>query len=152
MFPLFATPWTATCQASLSATISQSLLKTHVCWVGEAIQLSHPLSPTSPPAFNFSQHQGPFQWVSFSHQVIKVLELQLQHQSFQWMNIQGWFPLGLTGLISLLSNDCQESAPAAIQVDWAFGNLGYFIMLPGQEVQRGSGLCLMESQHPCCHL
>ena len=56
----------------------------------------------SPPAFNLSQHQGLFQWVSFSHQVAKVLEFQLQHQSFQ-MNIQDWFPLGLTNLISLQS-------------------------------------------------
>ena len=37
------------------------------------------------PAFNLSQHQGLFQWISFSHQVAKVLELQLQHQSFQWI-------------------------------------------------------------------
>ena len=41
-------------------------------------------SPLSPPAFNLSQHQGPFQWVSSSQQVAKLLELQLQHQSFQW--------------------------------------------------------------------
>ena len=47
------------------------------------IQLSHPLSFPSPPAFNLSQHQGLFQWVSSSHQVAKVLELQ--HQSFQWI-------------------------------------------------------------------
>ena len=49
------------------------------------IQPSHPLSSLSPPAFNLSQHQGLFQWVSSSHQVAKVLELQLQHQSFQWI-------------------------------------------------------------------
>ena len=54
-----------------------------VHWVGDAIQPSHPLpSPSSPP-LNFSQHQGLFQWVSSSHQVAKVLEFQLQHQSFQ---------------------------------------------------------------------
>ena len=52
--------------------------------VGDAIQPSHPLSSPSPPAFNLSQHQGLFQWVSSSHQVAKVLEFQLQHQSFQW--------------------------------------------------------------------
>ena len=68
------------------------------------------------------------------------------------MSIQSWLPLGLTGLISLLSNDSQESSPAAFQVDWAFGNLGYFIMPPGREVQSDGCLCLMESQHPCCHL
>ena len=58
--------------------------QTHVHWVGDAIQPSHPLSFPSPPALNLSQHQGLFKWVSSSHQVAKVLEFQLQHQSFQW--------------------------------------------------------------------
>ena len=58
--------------------------QTHVHWVGDAIQLSHPLSSPSPPAFNLSQHQGLFKWVSSLHQVAKVLEFQFQHQSFQW--------------------------------------------------------------------
>ena len=57
--------------------------QTHVHWVGDAIQLSHPLSSPSPPALNLSQHQGLFKWVSSLHQVAKVLEFQLQHQSFQ---------------------------------------------------------------------
>ena len=61
------------------------LTQTHVHWVSDAIQSSHPLSSPSPPAFNLSQHQGLFQWVSSSHQVAKVLEFQLQHQSFQWI-------------------------------------------------------------------
>ena len=61
------------------------LAQTHVHWVGDAIQPSHPLASPSPPAFNLSQHQGLFQWVSSSHQVANVLELQLQHQSFQWI-------------------------------------------------------------------
>ena len=77
------------------------LAQTHVHWVGDAIQPSCPLSSPS-PAFNHSQHQGLFQWVSSSHQVAKLLELQPQHQSLQWMNIH-WFPLELTSLISLLS-------------------------------------------------
>ena len=59
--------------------------QTHVHWVSDAIQPSHPLSSPSPPAFNLSQHQGLFKWVSSSHQVTKVLEFQLQHQSFQWI-------------------------------------------------------------------
>ena len=59
--------------------------QTHVHWVGDAIQPSPPLSSLSPPAFNLSQHQGLFQWVSSLHQVAKVLEFQLQHQSFQWI-------------------------------------------------------------------
>ena len=58
------------------------LAQTHVHWVSDAIQPSHPLSSPSPPALNLSQHQGLFQWVSSSHQVAKVLEFQLQHQSF----------------------------------------------------------------------
>ena len=57
--------------------------QTHVHWVGDAIQPSHPLSSPSPPALNLSQHQGLFKWVSSSHQVAKVLEFQLQHQFFQ---------------------------------------------------------------------
>ena len=58
--------------------------QTHVHWVGDAIQPSHPLSSPSTPALNLPQHQGFFQWVSSLHQVAKVLEFQLQHQSFQW--------------------------------------------------------------------
>ena len=58
--------------------------QTHVHWVGDAIQPSYPLSSPSPPAPNPSQHQSLFQWVSPSHQVAKVLEFQLQYQSFQW--------------------------------------------------------------------
>ena len=50
----------------------------------DAIQPSHPLSSPSSPTFSLSQHQGIFQWVSSLHQVAKVLEFQLQHQSFQW--------------------------------------------------------------------
>ena len=57
--------------------------QTHVHWVCDAIQPSHPLLSPS-PAFNLSQHQGLFQWLSSSHKVAKVLEFQLQHQSLQW--------------------------------------------------------------------
>ena len=58
--------------------------QTHVHRGGDAIQPSYPLSSPSPPAPNPSQHQGLFQWVNSSHEVAKVLEFQLQHQSFQW--------------------------------------------------------------------
>ena len=54
----------------------------HVHWVGDVIQLSHLLLPPSPPGLNHSQHQGLFQWVSSLHQMAKILELQLQRQSF----------------------------------------------------------------------
>ena len=60
--------------------------QTHVHWVGDAIQASHPLSSPSPPGFNLSQDQGLFQWVGSSHQVAKVLHPQLQHQFFQWVD------------------------------------------------------------------
>ena len=68
--------------------------QTHVHRLGDTIQPSHPLWYPS-PTFNLSQHQGLFQWVSSSNQVAKVLEFQLQHQSFQAS------PLGWTGWISL---------------------------------------------------
>ena len=73
---LFVTPWTATRQASLSITNSQSLLML----MSIELMMSSNLSSPSPP--NLSQHQGLFQWVSTSHQVAKLLEFQLQHQSF----------------------------------------------------------------------
>ena len=59
------------------------LTQTHVHSIGDAIQPSHPLSSSSPPAFNLSQYQGLSQGIRSSHQVAKVLEFQLQHQSFQ---------------------------------------------------------------------
>ena len=69
--------------------------QTHVHWVGDAIQPSHPVSSPFPPAFNLSQHRCLFKWVSSSHQVAKVLEFQLP------MNTQDWSPLGWTGWLSL---------------------------------------------------
>ena len=59
--------------------------QTHVLWVGDAIQPSHPLASPSHPALNLFQHQGLFKWVSSLHQMAKVLEFQLQNQSFQWI-------------------------------------------------------------------
>ena len=62
------------------------LAPTHVFWVSDAIQPYHPGFSPFPPAFNLSHHQGLIdQWVNSSHQVVKVLEFQLQHQSFQWI-------------------------------------------------------------------
>ena len=73
---LFETPWTATLPVHCQLP---EFTQTHVHWVSNAIQPSHPLPSPSPPAFNLAQHQGLFQWVSYSHQVAKVLEFQLQH-------------------------------------------------------------------------
>ena len=58
--------------------------QTHVHWVSDAVEPCHPLSSPS-FALNLSQYQGLFQWIGSLHQVAKVLELQLQHQSFQWI-------------------------------------------------------------------
>ena len=57
----------------------------HVHWVSDAIQLSHPLSVPSPLILILSQHQGLFQWIGSLYQLAKVVELQLHHQSFQWI-------------------------------------------------------------------
>ena len=65
--------------------LSPWVCSNHVHWVNDAIQPSHSLSSPSPFASNISQHQGLFQWVSSLHQVTKVSQLQLQHQSFQWI-------------------------------------------------------------------
>ena len=75
------------------------LALTHVHWVRDAIQLSHPLSSPSYPAFNLFQHQGFFQWV----QLAKLLELHSASVSVPMVNMQDWFPSGLTGWISLQS-------------------------------------------------
>ena len=85
--PTLCDPWTAACQASLSATISQSILKLMPIESVMPSNPSHLLSSPSPPAFNLSQHQGLFQLVGSSHQVVKVLELQFQHQSLQWISL-----------------------------------------------------------------
>ena len=84
--------WTTLCNSMNYRTpgfpVDHELRKsteTPVHWVSDAIQPSHPLSFPSPPALNVSEHQGLFQWVSSSHQVAKLLEFQLQHQSFQWI-------------------------------------------------------------------
>ena len=84
--------------------------QTHVHWVSDAIQPSPPLSSPSPPAFNLSQHQGLFKRVSSSHQVVKVLEFQFQHQSFQWIFRTDFFYDGLVGS-PRSPRDSQESSP-----------------------------------------
>ena len=90
------------------------LAQTYVHWVGDAIQPSHPLSSPFLPAFNLSQHQGLFQGVSSSHQVAKVLEFQLQNQSYQWMFRIDCL-LGLTGLISLQSKEQKGKVGSSLE-------------------------------------
>ena len=84
--------WPALCNCSTPGFpifhYHPELAQTHVHWVGYATQPSNPLSAPSPSAFNFSQHQGLFQWIGSSHQVAKVVEL-LVHHSFR----TDWFDL-----------------------------------------------------------
>ena len=83
------------------------LTQTHVHRIGDSIQPSHPLSSPFPPTFNLSQNQSLFKWVSSLHEVAKVSA----SASLLPVNIQDWFPLGLTGWISLHPRDSQESSP-----------------------------------------
>ena len=84
--------------------------QTHLHWISDAIQTSHPLLSISSPTFNVSQHQSPFQWVSSSHWVAKVLEFQLQHQSFQWIFRNDFLQDRLVGS-PCSPRDSQESSP-----------------------------------------
>ena len=93
------------CQASVFLTISRSLPKFM------SIQSSRPLIPSSPSVLNLSQSQSLFQWVSSSHQVAKVLELQLQYQSFQWV-FRTDFLWDWLGWSICSPRDSQESSPA----------------------------------------
>ena len=96
--------------------------QTHVRWVSDPIQPSHPLSSPSPPAFNLSQHQGLFKWVSSWHQVAKVLEFQLQHQSFQWIFRTDFLYGGLVGS-PCSPRDSQESS---LTIKYKIYHLSYF--------------------------
>ena len=84
--------------------------QTHVHWVDDAIQPSHPLSSPSPPTFNLSQHQSLFQRVRSSHQLAKVLKFQLQHQSYQWTPRTDLLQDGLVRS-PCSPRDSQESSP-----------------------------------------
>ena len=77
------------------------LAQTRVHQVGDAIQPSCPLLSPSPPAFSLSQHRGLFQWVSSLHQVADALELQLQHQSFQWIFRTDFFRIDWFDLLAV---------------------------------------------------
>ena len=84
--------------------------QTHVHWVSDTIQPSHPLSPPSPPALNLSQHQGPFQWAGSSHQVAKVLELCISpsNEYLGWISFRNdWFDLlAVQGTLKSLLQIC----------------------------------------------
>ena len=112
--------------------------QTHIHRVSGAIQPSHPLSSPSPSAFNLSQHQGLFQWVSSSHQVAKVLEFQLQHQFFQWIQSTGLFRVGWLDLLAVQGTlKCllqHHSSKASVLWCLAFfiAQLSHLYMSPGK--------------------
>ena len=86
--------------------------QTHLHWVSDAIQPSHPLSSPSPPALNLSQHQGLFKWVSLSHQVAKSIGVSAS-TSVLPVNTQDWSPVGWTGGSLCSLRDSQESSPTS---------------------------------------
>ena len=120
----FVTPWAAVGQASLSITNSWSLLK--FLSIESVMPSNHliPLLSPSPPAFNLSQHQDLFQWVSSSHQVAKVLEFQLQQQSFQWI-FRIDFPWDWLLWSPCSPRDSQESSPTR-----QFKSISYSMLSP----------------------
>ena len=86
--PVVSNSWDPLNCSTPGLSVPQHLLKftqVHVHYIRDAIQPSHPLMPTSSPVLNLSKCRGLFQWVVCSHQMTKILELQLQHQSFQWI-------------------------------------------------------------------
>ena len=98
---LFLTPWTD-CMPVLPFQYQlPEYTQTHVHWVGDVIQPSHSL-PSPSSSINLSQHQGLFKWVSYLHQVAKVLEFPASISVLP-MDTQDWYPLGRTGWISLQS-------------------------------------------------
>ena len=106
---LFATPWTAACSAHHQLP---KLAQIHVHRVSDDIQPSHPLPSPSPPAFNLSQYQGLFQWGSSS----KLQNIGVSASaSVLPVNVQDWFPLGLTGLISLQSKGLSIVSNTTVQ-------------------------------------
>ena len=121
------------------------LAQTHVHWVGDAFQPSQPLLSPSPPALNLSRHQGLFQWISSLHQVTKLQSGVAVSGSVLPVNIQDWFPLGWTALISLQSKGLsrvfsnttvqsilQHSAFFMVQLSHPYMTIGKTIALPRQ--------------------
>ena len=119
----------------------QKFAQVHVHCISDAVQPSHPLTTS---VLNLSQHQGLFQWVSCSHQVAKILEFQLQHQSFQWIFrvdlLQDWqvcslccprgsqesFPIQqFKGINSLVLHLLYSPALTTVQDHWEHQSLDY---------------------------
>ena len=104
--------------ARLPCPSPSSGVQTHVHWISDDIQLSRPLSSPSPTAFNLSQHQGLFQWVSSLHQGGQSIRASA---SVLPMNIQDWFPLGLTDLILQFKRLSRVFSNTTVQKHQSFG-------------------------------
>ena len=114
--------------------------QTHVHWVRDAIQPSYSPSSPSHPAFNLSQHQSHFQQVSSSYQVAKVLQFQLQHQSFQWIFRADLLEDGLVGSLCC-SRTSQESSSTSqfksnksLVLSFIYSQLSYPYMTTGKTI------------------
>ena len=117
--------------------------QTYISWVSDAIQSSHPLSSPPPLTFDLSQHQVLFRWVSSSHQVAKILEFQLQRQSFQWTprtDLLYWLDAVQGTLKSLLQH---HSSKASILQCSAFFivQLSHAYMTTGKTIALTSWTC-----------
>ena len=106
---------------------------THIHWVNDAIQPFHPLLPPSPPVLNLSQHQGIFQWVSSSHQVVKVLELQLQLNECSGLSS---FRIDWFNLLLVQGNKFPQNIKAS-------NNIYDLIVSEDQKSRTDSGWCLL---------
>ena len=136
---LFATPWSAACQASVLHHLPE-FAQIHVHWVSDAIQPSCPLLSPCPPASNLSQYQGLFWWISSSHQVAKVLELCISpsNEYLGWISFRNdWFDLlAVQGTLkSLLQHHSsktsilQSSAFFMVQLSHPYMTIGKTIAL-----------------------
>ena len=119
--------------------------QTCVHWVGDATQPSHLLPPPSPLTLNLSQHQGLFQWVGSLYQVAKVFEIQLLASVFP-VNIHCWFPLGLTGLISLLSKGLSRVfSSTTVWKHQCFGTQPFMVLLSHMYMTTGKTIALTKN-------
>ena len=135
---LLVTPWTISCQASLSITNSWSLLTLNAHRVSDAIQPSQPLSYPSPPAFNLSQHQGLFRWVSSSHQVLKYWSFSFSIRTsneysglisfrMDWLDL-----LAVQGTLKSLIQHCSSKASVLQHSDFFIVQLSHPYMTTGK--------------------
>ena len=127
----------------------------HVHWIGDTIQPSHPLSPSSLFAFNLSQHQGLLWWVSSSHQVAKELEFQLQPWAFFGSNdAKGetpvlWPPHGKSWFIekdSVAGRDWGQEEKGTTEDEMA----GWHHQLDGHEFEQAPGIGDGQRSLACC--